>query len=205
VGCGRDVRYLSLDGTTGKIRWQHEWRVPEPQYTGQDVRIDRATDGGLVQVYLPDAPAETQFTVFDTETGAVVPAPLKLNLRTSGIGIVDAPDGRKLWDVRANHPVATESGDVLQCALDQKTLLRAGLLCADSSVTPYVKDGTAKLSIVRFGETTVRPLTVSLGGPFAVQPSPRDPFVSVAVFGAVVGYTAYQPADGHRSRIVGLR
>jgi outer membrane protein assembly factor BamB len=205
LGCGREVRYVSLDGATGKIQWQHEWRVPEPQYTEVDVRIDRATDGRLVQVYVPDATTETQFTVFDTETGTVVPAPLDLNLRTSGIGIVDAPDGRKLWDVRANHPVATESGDVLRCALDQKTLLRGGLLCADSSVTPYVKDGTAKLSIVRFGETAVRPLTVSLGGPFAVQTRPLDPFVSEAVFGAVVGYTTYQPADGHRSQIVGLR
>ncbi len=204
--CGRDVRYVSLDGATGKIRWQHDWQLAEPrQYTKVDVRVDRSLDGQLVQVYLPAAPEEKQFTVLDTETGAVLPAPTRLNLKTSGIGVVDGPDSPKLLDVRSNRLLATENADVQRCALDEKTLLRGGVLCADASVKTYVENGTAKLSTLRFGETALRPLTVSLGGPFGKQNTSADPFISRAVFGAVVAYTTFQPADGHRSRLVGLR
>lgn len=206
VSCGRnEVRYVALDGATGKVRWQHEWRLTGPKRVGAAVRVDRSADGQLVQLYLPDAPQEKQFTVFDTETGTVLPAPAQLNLRTSGIGVVDRPEGRRLVDVRANRLLATESDGVLNCALEHKTLLRGGVLCADLSVEPYAEKGTAKLSTVKFGETAARPLTVSLGGPFGEQRTVRDPFIGRAVYGAVVAFTTFQPADGHRSRIVGLR
>jgi hypothetical protein len=88
------------------------------------------------------------------------------------------------------------------------TLLTGGALCVDQARKPFdgfMTSGTVALTTARFGARTLSPLSVQLGGPFVEKGSSGELFQSVPVPGAVVAYSQFTPASGHRSRIVGLR
>lgn len=206
LACGnKEFRYISVDAATGKIRWQHVVSLAKPS-SRIEFGVDLATDHTLVRLYVQDA-ARSQNAVLDTATGAVLPTPTELDLKTQGLGVAGAPGKAVLIDVRSGR-VRARRGDVLDCALDAGPgLLSDGALCVNQSGKPFdgfMSTGKVELAAVGFAKHTVKPISVELGGPFAER-SRGELVQTRAIPGAVVVYSEFQPSDGNRSRIVGLR
>src|SRR5882757_92612 len=207
LACGdKEFRYISVDAATGKIRWQHV--VPLANHSSRiDFDIDGGTDHTLARLYVQDA-AQSQYAVFDTATGAALSSPTQLDLKARGLGVAGAPGKGVLIDVRSGRVLARK-GNVLNCALDAgPALLSDGALCVNLSGKPFdgfMTTGKVELTIAGFADRTVKPISVKLGGPFAERDSSGRLFQSKAIPGAIVVYSEFQPTDGNRSRIVGLR
>jgi outer membrane protein assembly factor BamB len=205
--CGQSqFRFVSVDAVTGTLRWQHEWQLSS---SGVDLTIDRGTDSDAIQIYVHGGLPDSR-VVLDADTGNVLPTPTPLDVRSRGFGVTGDPKGdRSLIDIRGNRVLSTQR-DVVNCALDAFTILSAEALCLDQSADlpagRFLESGTTPLTVARFDGTAHR-LDVPLGGPFLNETSHagHEMFVSKAVAGAVVAYSDFQPAGGHRARVVGLR
>jgi hypothetical protein len=204
--CGdREFRFVSVDAATGGLRWQHVVPLAEPSRNPQ-FTIDHGLDHALAQLNVPNA-ANPQPAVLDTDTGAVLPAPSPLDLKNRGVGVAGRPGSSTLIDVRTGRVLAAE-GPVFFCAGDAGyALLASGAVCVDQRGKPFdefTTTGTVKLAIARFAEQTLTSVPVQLGGPF-VEHGSGELFKSRTVPGAVVVYSGLSPANGHKSRITGLR
>jgi hypothetical protein len=80
-------------------------------------------------------------------------------------------------------------------------------LCLTLNTDRFIQSGTVQLTVARFDDGTKHQVDVPLGGPFPNRTpgTGREIFVGKAVADAVVAYSEFQPAEGRRARIVGLR
>jgi hypothetical protein len=167
-------------------------------------------DDSLVSLLLLNSSAKG--VVLDTDTGTVIPADPSLSLRPGGLAVhTDQSvnrDPTALIDIRSGRVLTTDK-EVLACVKYDiyARSLSAGAVCSNPRTTGYegvTKTGTVDLETVRFSEPGARPLTVQFDGPHTGGGG--DELLTVdAIPGAVIVYSTLHPADGHRSRLFGLR
>jgi hypothetical protein len=198
-----EFRYVSVDGTTGKPRWQHLVTFPK-EFSNRDFSLDKTPDRRLARIWLQDSP-EPIF-IIDTETGTVVSRTADLAPRSFGLGIIGEPKKQTFVDVRSGRAIES-GGAALTCALDAGAgLLRGGALCIDQAAKPFDKimTGVMEFATVRFGEDKLTPLSVPLGGPFEEGKGGSNAYIVTPGPGAVFVYSQFAPADGVKRRLVGL-
>jgi hypothetical protein len=103
---------------------------------------------------------------------------------------------------RSGRVLSTDR-EVVKCAR-YATLLTAGSVCQPTGSQGIETTGKVELATARFGEPGIRPLTVDLGGAYTSSGG-KQRFTTEAVPGAVIAYSEFQPADGRRIRLTGLR
>lgn len=205
LACGeQEFRYVSVDGATGRLRWQHVVAVPPQYFSVSKFVSEHSPDRKLVRLGL-EGSSEPD-TILDTDNGAVLSTSGALQPRDYGLGLAGKPENLSLVDIR-NRRTILGSGPVFDCALRAKSQLSGGALCPNPDyelVNKTMVDGTVGLVTARFDESAVTPITVKVGGPFDVDKDGRHPYVVVPGPGAVVVYSDFGPVDGVRYRLVGL-
>lgn len=201
----REFRYVALDGATGQVRWQHAVEFPDG-FSTDNLSMSESPDHKLVKLRLRDS-ADPHVTL-DTETGAVVSKAADLIPYNYGLGVTGEPKNENIVDVRSGRVIAS-GGASLDCALTAGAgMLSGGALCIAPNVKASEKlmaTGTIEFTSVRYGESTVTPLSVALGGSFGQIKIGTKPYLVRPGHGAVFVYSEFAPADGNRYRLVGLR
>jgi hypothetical protein len=201
-----ELRYVLVDGTTGKVRWEHRMRWDEPS-SDIDVMADLAPDGRFlaVDVYSP----ATGQAVIDTATGTAVPAPMPLALRTAGIGIRQPAGGEsQLIDVTTGRQLASTTAIRACLSSNHGVSLESGPVCVDPALDSFdglVDSGRIELAVGTLAGGELRSVPVTLGGPFDSSRLGDDEIRLVAAPGAVVVTTGMSPAEGGHVTVVGLR
>lgn len=211
VLCGKDndfteVRYVSVDATTGKVGWQHVIRLPE---ASRDVEVTAhvAPDRQYlaVQTSIDDfTTPSTTTTVLDTETGADAALPASLEPRAGGLATTD---DLGLLDMATGAVTAT-SRAVLSCVRRNFGVsLSSGAVCvapALDSFAGFFDSGRIDLAAAAYDNAPLITVPVTLG-PRLEPFGDTDEIIFVAAPGAVVVTTGLAPADGGRIHLVGLR
>jgi hypothetical protein len=212
TACGRpeftQFRYVLLDGATGRVRWQHRVRWDEPS-RDVSIRATLAPDRRFVEMEVSTTnlvgPPVAQ-AVLDTATGTAVPAPMPLTLKSAGIATGGGP---QLVDVTSGKTLPSTEAS-LSCVLSNHGVsLASGAVCTGRAVDSFdglVESGRIELAVGAFTDTELRPVPVTLGGPFEKSElGYPDPIRFVATPGAVVVTTGMTPLGGKRVQVVGLR
>jgi hypothetical protein len=202
----KEFRYVALDGATGLVRWQYTVEFPKG-FSRSNLDISESPDHKLVKLWLRDS--ADPYVTLDSQTGTVVSKTADLIPYNDGLGIAGKPKNETIVDVRSGRVVAG-NGPVLDCALHTGGggLLSGGALCVsstDSLSTTVRTTATLEFNAVRFGDATVTPLSVPLGGPFGEVKIGTKPYVVRPGYGAVFVYSEFVLAEGNRYRLVGLR
>lgn len=195
----KEFRLVSVDGTTGLLRWQHVVTSTE-QFS---FRLNKSSDHELAAISLGQDLAKSSF-VIDTETGAVVSEGSSLSLRSAGRGVVD----KTLVDIRTSRAI-TGSAASNQCVAVDDSGLSGGAVCPAPEVEMFRKvraTGVGDFLTTRLGGAEVTPLPVPLGGPFIDADGDRysEPYRVAAGPGAVFLYSEFTPVAGVKPRLVGL-
>jgi hypothetical protein len=205
LACGeQEFRYVSVDGTTGRPRWQHVVTLPPQWFSTNSFVSENSPDHKLVRLGLQGS-AEPD-TILDTDSGTVLSTSGALIPRDYGLGLAGKPENLSLVDIR-NRRTILHSGAAFDCVLSAKSQLSGGALCPNPDaelVDKTMVDGTVGLVTARFDESAVTPITVKVGGPFDVNKDGSHPYVVVPGPGAVVVYSDFGPVDGVRYRLIGL-
>lgn len=202
-----ELRYVLVDGTTGKERWAHRTHWDE-QTSNVDIMADLAPDGRFLNVDV-SAPARTQL-ILDTETGKAAPTSMSLDLETAGIGLSQPTDGEsQLIDVTTGRTLPSTAAIRSCLAARHGVSLTSGTVCVAPSVDSFdglVASGRITLAAGTFTDTEPKPVPVTLGGPFEKHDfGYPDPIWLVAAPGAVVVTTGMSPTGDGRVTVVGLR
>jgi outer membrane protein assembly factor BamB len=219
--CGKDwrdegfteFRYVMVDATTGAVRWEHStrWDTPMSDVT---VSAELAPDNRFVAVRMwsdTDLTPAAANAVLDTGTGKPLPTATPTRLRASGVGVVAQSDGgTHLVDVRTGKALSVTQ-EIQSClASTFGAVLASGMVCVDpelDSFDEFVDSGRIELTVGTLADAALRPVPVTLGGPFDTWTRGGDHMIMVAAApGAVVVTTGLvSVGDNGRIRVVGLR
>jgi hypothetical protein len=208
INCQRgdifEFRYVLLDGTTGKVRWEYSVRKDELS-NGAKVLTELAPDRRYLamDIYEP----EMGKAILDTETGKVVSSVSPLNLKAAGIAISNSYDDPQFIDVTGKTLPSTEASR--SCLkVKYEITLTSQIACVSPAVDSFdelAESGRIELAIGRFTDTELRSVPITLGGPFEKKEAGYDPALFVAAPGALVVTTQLIPLGDNRVQVMGLR
>jgi hypothetical protein len=209
INCRRgdnfEFRYVLLDGTTGKVRWEYSVRKDELS-NGAKVLTELAPDRRFLamDIYQP----EMGKAVLDTETGKAVSSVLPLNLKPAGIAISNSYDDPQFIDVASGKTLPSTEASRSCLKVKYEIILTSEIACVSPAVDSFdelAESGRIDLAMGRFTDTELKSVLVTLGGPFEKKEAGYDPALFVAAPGALVVTTELIPLGDNRVQVVGLR